>query len=83
MGTIMRRWMTSCALGFAVVLGGSPVAVAQDSGDRARAYRRAPLRIDVTPAGRLYRQCSDWHVIEHRATGDTVAPRTRCWWALR
>jgi len=79
----MRIWMTGCALGLAVSLAGSPLALAQDSADRARVSRRAPLRIEVTPSARLYRQCTDWHVIEHRATGDTVVPRTRCWWALQ
>lgn len=79
----MRIWMMGCALGLAVLLGGSPLALAQDSPDRAKLSRRAPLRIQVTPSGRLYRQCTDWHVIEHRATGDAVVPRMRCWWALR
>lgn len=79
----MLKWMTSCALGLAVLLGGAPLALAQDSPDRPKLNRRAPLRIEITPSGRLYRQCTDWHVIEHRATGDTVVPRTRCWWALR
>jgi len=75
--------MTSCALGLAALLGGSLPAPAQDGPDRVRLHRRAPLRIEVTPSGRLYRQCVDWHVIERRASGDTVVPRTRCWWALR
>ena len=79
----MRIWMTGCALGLAAVLGGATLAVAQDQADRARLHRRAPLRVDVAPAGRLYRQCTDWHVIEHRATGDTVVPRSWCRWAVR
>jgi len=79
----MRIWMTSYALGLAALLGGSLPASAQDAPDRARLHHRAPLRIEVTPSGRLYRQCVDWHVIEHRPAGDTVVPRTRCWWALR
>jgi hypothetical protein len=79
----MRIWITGCACGLAVLLGGSQLAFAQDAPDRARVQRRPPLRIEVTPSGRLYRQCTDWHVIEHRPSGDTVAPRTRCWWALR
>ena len=78
----MRIWITGSALGLAVLLGAS-LAFAQDAPDRAKLARRPPLRIEVTPSGRLYRQCTDWHVIEHRPTGDTVAPRTRCWWALR
>lgn len=79
----MRTSMRGCVLGLAVLLGGSPLAFAQNAPDRAKLYRRAPLRIEVTPSGRLYRQCTDWHVIEHRATGDTIVPRMRCWWALR
>jgi hypothetical protein len=75
--------MASWALVVAAVLGGSSLGVAQDHADGGRYYRRAPLRVDVTPAGRLYRQCTDWHIIEHRATGDTVVPRTRCRWAVR
>jgi hypothetical protein len=79
----MRIWITGSALGLAVLLGASPLAFAQDAPDRGGLQRRPPLRIEVTPSGRLYRQCTDWHVIEHRLTGDTVVPRTRCWWALR
>jgi hypothetical protein len=82
-GLTMRIWITGCACGLAVLLGALPLAFAQDAPDRARLLRRPPLQIEVTPSGRLYRQCTDWHVIEHRLTGDTVVPRTRCWWALR
>jgi hypothetical protein len=78
----MRIWITGCACGLAV-LGTLSLAFAQDAPDRARLQRRPPLRIEVTPSGRLYRQCTDWHVTEHRPTGDTVVPRTQCWWALR
>jgi hypothetical protein len=74
--------MMGCALVCAALLGGPLVVLGQDSPDRARLHRREPLRVEVTPS-RLYRQCTDWHVIEHRATGDTVAPRTRCRWAVR
>ena len=68
----MRIWMTGCALGLAVSFAGSSLALAQDTADRARVSRRTPLRIDVTPSARLYRQCTDWHVIEHRVSGTTV-----------
>jgi len=80
----MRISLTAYAVGLAVLLASAaPPALAQDAPGRAKLYRRAPLRIEVTPSGRLYRQCVDWHVIEHRFTGDTVVPRMRCWWALR
>jgi hypothetical protein len=78
----MRTWMMGCALVFAALLGGQPGVLAQGSPDRAKLHRRAPLRVEVTPS-RLYRQCIDWHVIEHRATGDTVVPRMQCRWAVR
>jgi hypothetical protein len=79
----MRTSMTGCALGLAAALLGWSPALAQNSPDRAKLHRHVPLRIEVTPSARLYRQCTDWHVIEHRGTGDTIVPRTRCWWALR
>jgi len=44
-----------------VLLAASP-ALAQDTQGRATQYRRAPLRIEVTPYGRFYRQCTDWYV---------------------
>lgn len=90
----MRKWkagwfllataMTMAGLTMADLTWPSPAA-AQDQTDRPRLHRRPPLRVHVTPgvSGRLYRECTDWHVIEHRATGDTVVPRIRCWWALR
>jgi len=80
----MRKSITAYGVGFAVLLASvTPPALAQDTQARATVHRRAPLRIEVAPAGRLYRQCTDWHVIEHRATGDTVVPRAKCRWALR
>jgi hypothetical protein len=78
----MRISATAYAAGLAVLLAVAP-ALAQDAQGRPISHRRAPLRIEVTPSARLYRQCTDWHVIEHRATGDTVVPRSRCWWAVR
>jgi len=77
------RISTAAYLAGLVVLLASPPGQAQDAQGQAKLHRRAPLRIEVTPSARLYRQCTDWHVIEHRATGDTVVPRSRCWWALR
>lgn len=80
----MRISMIAYAARVAVLLlAAAPAALAQDAQGRAKLRHRPPLRVEVTPSARLYRQCADWHVIEHRATGDTVVPRERCWWALR
>jgi hypothetical protein len=78
----MRTLMMGCALVLTALLGGPHAALAQNSPDRAKLHRRAPLRVEVTPS-RLYRQCTDWLVIEHRATGDTVVPRMQCRWAVQ
>ena len=79
----MRTRLTAFAIGLAFGLASvTPPALAQDTA-RPKPPRRAPLRIVVTPSAQLYRQCTDWHVIEHRVTGDTVVPRSRCWWAVR
>ena len=82
----MGKSTTALAAGLAVMLASvSLPALAQDAQTQARVtpHRRAPLRIEITPPGRLYRQCIDSPVIEHRLTGDTVVPRSRCWWAVR
>jgi hypothetical protein len=82
----MRKWKTGCVLALAAALTagltGPPPAAAQD---RVSIVRRPPLRVHVGAAapGRLYRQCIDRPVIEHRAAGDTVVQRSWCWWALR
>ncbi len=52
----MRKWITGCACGLAVLLGALPLAFAQAAPDRATLQRRPPLRIEVTPSGRLYRR---------------------------
>jgi hypothetical protein len=62
--------------------GFSTLAAAQDDTPRLRPAR-PPLRLEIEPQRRMVRECRDWHVIEHRLTGDTIVPRTRCWWALR
>jgi hypothetical protein len=82
----MRISTTAFAVGLAAMLASeAPPALAQDAPAQGRVtpHRRAPLRIEVTPPGRLYRQCIDSPVIEHRVTGDTVVPRSRCRWAVR
>jgi hypothetical protein len=78
----MRTWMKGCGLVLAALLGGPLAGLAQESPDRTKLHRRPPLRVEVTPS-RLYRQCTDSLVIEHRATGDTIVPRMRCRWAVR
>jgi len=48
---------------------------------RARAQRDRP-RILIYPAPRrLVRRCVDWYAVERRASGPTVVPHMRCWWA--
>jgi hypothetical protein len=79
----MRKWMTGCALALMAVLATSSMASAQRQPDRTRLHRHAALRVDVAPAGRLYRQCIDRPVVEHRASGDTVVPWFSCRWAVR
>jgi hypothetical protein len=81
------------AIGLAAALGavaalGSPApapaqAQEQERSQRAGLPRRPPLRIEITPSRQIQRQCVDWHVIERRASGDTVVPRTHCWWVSR
>jgi hypothetical protein len=80
----MRKTMSGVAAVLAVMLvsNGTP-ALAQDSRERATPRRHAPLRIEIAPSGRFYRQCTDTLVIEHRVTGDTIVPRTRCVWAVQ
>jgi hypothetical protein len=80
----MRNATIACFLGLGLTLAslGAPAA-AQDAPGVARPHRRAPLRIKVTPSPRYYRQCVDRYVVEPRATGPTVVPRTQCRWSLR
>ena len=78
----MRRTMSGFAVFVLVAAGFSTFAAAQDDTPRPRVVR-PPLRIEIEPQRRLVRSCRDWHVIEHRLTGDTIVPRTRCVWALR
>jgi hypothetical protein len=77
--------MIGCVVGFAAAMAEPSLAIAKDpQTDQPRFHRHAPLRGVVTAGrGQFFRQCADWHVIEHRATGDTVVPRMQCWWALR
>jgi hypothetical protein len=86
---IMRK--STIAIGLAATLAAlgalapsaAPAAPAQESPARTGLHRRPPLRIEVTPSRQVQRQCVDWHVIEHRASGDTIVPRSHCWWVSR
>jgi hypothetical protein len=82
---IMRTSMIAIGLAAAAALGALAVAPAsaQESSTRPGLHRRPPLRIVVTPSRPAQRQCVDWHVIERRASGDTVVPRSHCWWVAR
>jgi hypothetical protein len=79
----MRKWLTGCALVLVAAMGSSSMACAQNRPERTRPHRHAALRVDVAPAGRLYRACIDHPVVEHRPTGDTVVPWFSCRWAVR
>jgi hypothetical protein len=61
-----------------------PVEAQSTGGERdTRRDRVERPRIRVTPSQRLVRQCEDWYAVEQRATGPTVVPNSRCWWAYR
>jgi hypothetical protein len=85
----MRKSMIAIGLAAALAALGAPVsgqegsALAQDNSARPGLQRRPPLRIVITPSRPLQRQCVDWHVIEHRASGDTIVPASHCWWVSR
>jgi hypothetical protein len=78
------------ALGVIIALAGMPVPAPAQPADRAidPAPRRAkppprqtPPRIEGAATEDTYRHCVGGYAIEHRATGDTIVPRLRCWWA--
>jgi hypothetical protein len=46
----------------------------------ARPPLHRPLHIEVAPS-RLQRHCDGGYALEHRASGDTIVPWMRCWWA--
>ena len=77
----MRIWIIGFAAFTFAAAGMAEPAPAQDDQARPRIQRRAPLRIEVQPSRPPVRKFADWHVIEHRYAGDTIVPRTRCWWA--
>jgi hypothetical protein len=91
----MQRTITAALaaalMGCAAVIASDGAASAQSAGasatertsqQRVRPARTRP-RIVITPRARVYRHCVDRYVIERRATGDTVVPDMRCWWAYR
>ena len=82
-GQAMHKSIMGLAVLAVAAAGVAGPAPAQDDPARPRIQRRAPLRIEVTPSRRLVRECADSLVIERRYAGDTIVPRTRCWWALR
>jgi hypothetical protein len=61
--------------------GHRPAATAHDLSGQAESPPRARVRIRVTPARRLVRECDFRLVREVRAGGTYVVPRERCWWA--
>jgi hypothetical protein len=82
----MRALVTTAIFvaGMTALIAVTP-AEAQSTSDE-RALRRERIerpRIRVTPNQHLVRQCEDWYAVEQRATGPTVVPNSRCWWAYR
>jgi len=75
------QWLTVCSLALAAVLASSSMSAAETG--RVRLKHHAPLRVDVAPAGKLYRQCVDHPIVDHRPSGDTVVPSFSCRWAVR
>jgi len=77
------------ALGVIIALAGVPVPAPAQPADRATGAaprvkpppRQTPRRIEGAATEDFYRHCVGGYAIEHRATGDTVVPRLRCWWA--
>ena len=80
----MRTIIAAACLVIGVALVGSPAPAQPVDGVRASEQRAGTRpRIRVTPSARLVRQCTDWYTVEPRASGPTVVPNSRCWWAYR
>jgi hypothetical protein len=76
------------ALGVIIALAGTPVPAPAQPADRAtdpsprtKPPRKTPPRTEGALPEDYYRHCVGGYAIEHRASGDTVVPRLRCWWA--
>jgi hypothetical protein len=77
------------ALGVLIALAGmlvpAPAQPADRATDRGPRAKPPPHQTPLRPEGALpedyYRHCVGGYAIEHRATGDTIVPRLRCWWA--
>jgi hypothetical protein len=82
----MRALVTTAVLVAGLMAAIAVVPANAQSTGGERDFRRQRIerpRIRVTPNQRLVRQCDDWYVVEQRATGPTVVPNSRCWWAYR
>jgi hypothetical protein len=88
---MMRLRVKPIAFGLFVALVGVPMGApalaqpvpAEDATPPAfrSQARRAPLRLRVGPPAEMYRHCIGGYAVEHRASGDTIVPRLRCWWS--
>jgi hypothetical protein len=86
--TIMAA-LAAALVGWAALIGPAAPAFAQGMQEQGAASEpssrqrpmRARTRIVVTPSQRIYRQCVDRLVVEHRPSGDTIVPDIHCWWA--
>jgi hypothetical protein len=75
------------ALGVIIAITSIPVPAPAQPADRLTdpSLRTKPPPRQTPPRTAVpedyYRHCVGGYAIEHRATGDTVVPRLRCWWA--
>jgi hypothetical protein len=76
MALIAAAWLGSFALPGPAAAQSASETQAPDA--RVRTVRP---RVQVTPTRRLHRECVDWYTVEQRASGPTVVPNMRCWWA--
>jgi hypothetical protein len=83
------RLQKFAALGVIIAVAGMPVLAPAQPADRAidraprtkPSPRQTPPRTEGAATEDYYRHCVGGYAIEHRASGDTVVPRLRCWWA--
>ncbi len=83
--TTVLRWTSAAALlcaACAPAVAQTPSALGARAEYSAQAQRvmRAPVRLRVTPARRIARDCSVRYVEEWRLSGSVIVPLMRCRW---